>query len=76
MFYKKMLFLTFLVIFLSYLTMKMVIQRRKIFKFASAFSIPSPRHPIMGHLLLFPKDPVGKSIRYIIKMYLSLSEIL
>lgn len=38
----------------------MVIQRRKILKFASAFSIPSPRHPIMGHLLLFPKDPVGK----------------
>lgn len=56
--------------------MKMVIQRRKIFKFASSFNIPSPRHPIMGHLLLFPKDPVGKSIRYIIKMYLSLSEIL
>lgn len=55
-----MFFLAVLVILLSYFTMKMVIQRRKIMKFATAFGIPKPRHPIMGHLLLFSKDPVGK----------------
>lgn len=56
-----MFFLTVLVVLLSYFTIKIVIQRRKMLKFTSTFGQPSPRHPILGHLPLFSSDPVGKT---------------